>query len=205
MQCSACASEVSDNARFCHICGGSIGQSALRGGSLVNRQRAPLPEQARVAFLGAGLLLLAGLGYFAYVTHRIPKTGSAINFVDRLTKKEHTLPLANRSLTINQLGYSYFQLDVPAKASSVALEGTFTASGAGGNTIEAFVFSENDYENWQKQQGANPFYSSGRVSMGKIDASLPPGPGTYYLVFNNKFSVVNPKMVRLDAALNYYQ
>jgi hypothetical protein len=34
---------------------------------------------------------------------------------------------------------------------------------------------------------------------------LPVGAGSYYLVFNNKFSVLAPKTVRVDAALTYYQ
>lgn len=222
MRCGTCSSEIPVNAQFCHICGDSVSDRVLRGVGARMRNPALLPTQARIAFALAGMLLLAGLGYFAYmtrgrietrtasnfvesVTHATASVPSAANIYDRLTKKEHRVPLDNRAMTVNQLGYSFFQLDVPPKASSVELQGKFVTSGAGGNTIEAFVFSESDYEKWLEKRAANPFYSSGRVSMGTIDASLPSGSGTYYLVFNNKFSGMSPKLVRLDAALNYYQ
>ena len=162
-------------------------------------------NRARLAFAAAGILLLSGLGYFAYVTRRPHPANYAVKFFDQLTRKPHSIPVSDHELTINQLGYSYIKLPVPAKASSVVLHGNFTASGGGGNTIEVFVFSQDGYENWQKQQYADPFYSSGRVSMDKIEANLPSGAGTYYLVFNNKFSSVTPKTINVDAKLTYYR
>lgn len=171
-------------------------RSAGRGSSV--------SADSRVVFAIAGTLLLFGLVYFAYITHQKHAPNYAVNLIDRLTKKPGSVPLSNQALTINQLGYSYFKLDVPAKASSVALRGNFSASGRGGNTIEAYVFSEADYVNWQNNQQADPFYSSGKVTMGTIDANLPTGPGSYYLVFNNKFSVLAAKTIRLNARLTYY-
>jgi hypothetical protein len=162
-------------------------------------------------FVAAGVFLLAGMSYLAYTNHRLHSVNadSAIRLVDRsydqLTKKAHSIPLPAHGLTINQLGYSYFKIPVPAKASSVELHGNFSASGGAGNTIEVFVFSEDGYASWQKQQDASPFYSSGRVSMDKIQANLPSGAGTYYLVFNNKFSTLTPKTIRVDAKLTYYR
>ncbi len=159
-----------------------------------------------IVFVLAGLLLLVGLGYFAYTKYGTPGSRHyAENILDRLTKQPHETPVFNQAVTINQLGYSYIEFKVPAKASGVQLHGTFTASGGADNAIEAYVFSENDYSNWQKRHDVSPYYTSGRVTMGKIDANLPAGPDSYYLVFNNKFSVLNPATVRVHAALTYYQ
>jgi hypothetical protein len=155
--------------------------------------------------VAAGILLLAGLGYYAHIAQRAHGPSSAANLFDRLTKKPHSIPVSSRSFTINQLGYTYFKVPVPAKASSVLLHGNFIANGGSDNTIEAFVFSENDYANWQNQRVSSPYYSSGKVTMDPIDAKLPPGGGSYYLVFNNKFSTLNPKTIRVDAKLSYYQ
>jgi hypothetical protein len=179
------------------------------GSPSVRRKRAGTSQVA--PFLAAAIFLLAGLGYFAYTNHRIHGVDAdyPIRVIDRsydqLTKKPHIIPLSNHGLTINQLGYSYFKIEVPAQASSVVLQGKFTASGGAGSTIEAFVFSESGYENWQKQQYVDPFYSSGRVSMDTIEANLPSGAGTYYLVFNNKFSAIAPKTIHMDAKVTYYR
>jgi hypothetical protein len=199
--CSTCGSETPSDSRFCRMCGDSfLGAPGARSGrgTLAN------PQQARVVALLAGILLLFGLAYFAYATHRIPKNIRAADVFDRLTKKPHSIPLASREITINQLGYSYLKLQVPAKATSVELHGNFTATGGADNTIEVLVFSENGYASWQKHQDANPFYSSGKVSMGTIAANLPAGVGTYYVVLNNKFSTLAPKTIRMDAELTYY-
>jgi hypothetical protein len=198
--CSVCGSESPHDSLFCRICGDRF---SLPGAGIGTRRAAP--GGSRIALVVTGLLVLAGLGYFAYRTHGTARSRYAVNILDRLTKQPHEMPVFNQAVTINQLGYSYIELKVPVKASSVQLHGTFTASGGAGNTIEAYVFSEDDYSNWQKRHAASPYYTSGRVTMGKIDANLPAGPGSYYLVFNNKFSVLTPATVRGHAALTYYQ
>ena len=205
MFCNSCGADIPNTSRFCPMCGDSF----LVSPNLRNRNAGTTSRYA--PFLAAGIFLLAGLSYFAYANHRIRGANAnyAISLVewpyDLLTKKQHSIPISDHGLIINQLGYSYFKLEVPSKASGVELHGKFTISGGGGNTIEAYVFSQDAYLSWQKQQDADPFYSSGRVSMDTIDANLPSGPGIYYLVFNNKFSAVTPKTIRMDATLTYYR
>ncbi|HTU42165.1 MAG TPA: zinc-ribbon domain-containing protein [Candidatus Aquilonibacter sp.] len=205
MFCNTCGADIPNTSRFCPMCGDSFLVSP-------NQRRRRASSTSQVApFVAGGIFLLAGLGYFAYMNHRLHsvRADSAIRVLDRsydqLTKKPHNIPVSIHGLTINQLGYSYFKLAVPATASSVELHGNFTASGGAGNTIEVFVFSENGYGEWQKQQEAHPFYRSGKVSMDTIEAELPSGSGTYYLVFNNKFSSSTPKTISLDARLTYYR
>jgi hypothetical protein len=203
--CNSCGADIPNAARFCSMCGDSFLAWPKHSRKMVRRRWAPL------GFAAAGLLLVSGLGYFAYLNHHMQgvSANSAIGLLERrydlLTKKPHSIPLSTDGLTINQLGYSYFKIEIPAKASSVLLHGKFTASGGGGNTIEAFVFSEDSYLSWQEQHDADSFYKSGRVSMDTIVANLPSGPGTYYLVFNNKFSPTTPKTIRMDAKVTYYQ
>jgi hypothetical protein len=170
------------------------------------RQGRPARSSSLIApFIAAGLFVLACLGCYACTKHEIPSSQYAINIFDRLTKRPHEMPVLNQAITINQLGYSYIELNVPVKASSVRLQGNFTASGGNENAIEAYVFSGDDYANWTKRRDAHSYYSSGRVSIGNIEANLPAGTGNYYLVFNNKFSVLSPSTVRVHAALTYYQ
>jgi hypothetical protein len=203
MLCGTCGSETPVNSRFCHICGDSF--SVVSGRTVAMHGRPVATSRQSKAMTLVGALLLLGLAYYAYATHCAAATHYAISILDRTTKKPHQIPLSNRTLTINQLGYSYFRLEVPAKASTVSLRGSFSASGETGNTIEAFVFSESDYANWVNRHTTKPFYSSGKVTMSTIDADLPAGAGEYYLVFNNKFSVLGAKTIHVDAALRYYE
>jgi hypothetical protein len=200
--CNNCGSDIPNDSRFCGMCGDSFLVSPNRKGKAGR-------NWSGIVFAVAGVLLLSALGYYVYRNGRTQGTTSTIDALgrsfDKLTKKPHSIPVANEGITINQLGYSYFKLQVPAQASSVEFHGNFTASGGAGNMIEAFVFSEDGYESWQKQRYSDPFYSSGRVSMDRIDANLPSGPGTYYLVFNNKFSLLSPKTIHVEAKLTYYE
>jgi hypothetical protein len=180
------------------------GDRFLVQGSPMRQKRAARGGSSIAPFIAAGVFVLVCLGCFAYTRQAIPARRYAVDVFDQLTKRPHEMPILNQAVTINQLGYSYVEVNVPAKASSVRLHGSFTASGGNDNTIEAYVFSANDYSNWQKRHDASPYYSSGRVSIGKIDANLPAGAGSYYLVFNNKFSVLNPTTVRAQTALTYY-
>jgi hypothetical protein len=90
-------------------------------------------------------------------------------------------------------------------AVSAVLQGNFTASGGSGNDIEAYVFSENDFMNWQNRHSAKTYYNSGRVTANNVSVNLPDDAGTYYLVFDNRFSLFSPKVVRVNATLSYYQ
>jgi hypothetical protein len=208
MFCTTCGGETPNDSRFCRMCGDSYLVAPTAGGAAGARRAWPMSFQlSRVAFVVAGVLLLVGAGYYYYShsTSHSRRNEHTADLYDRLTKKQHNVPVSSEAVTINQLGYSYFKLDVPAKASSVMLKGSFIASGGLGNTIEAFIFSDTDYVNWQNRHTVTPFYSSGRVTMGAIDLDLPVGAGSYYLVFDNKFSVQDQKTVRVDATLTYYQ
>jgi hypothetical protein len=129
----------------------------------------------------------------------------AANPIDRIVKQQRTTTVSNPALSVNALSFSYFKLDVPSGATSVLLHGNFTASGGTGNDIEVFVLPESDFVNWQNGHAARTFYNSGKVTVGSLNVNLPADAGAYYLVFNNKFSLLTPKFVRVDAALTYYQ
>lgn len=164
----------------------------------------PKRKLVRTPYAIAGVLLLLFIVYGYNASQRANSNPSA-NPIERLVKQQHTTTLANPALSVNALGYSYFKLVVPSGATSVLLHGTFTASGGTGNDIEAFVLPENDYVNWQNGHNAKTFYNSGKVTVGTLNVNLPADAGTYYLVFNNKFSLLSQKTVRVDAALTYYQ
>jgi hypothetical protein len=108
-------------------------------------------------------------------------------------------------MTIPASNASYYRLSVPQEASNVRVEGRFVATGGAGNDLEVYLLDEDGFSNWQNGHATRTFYNSGRATVGDLDAILPDGAGTYYLVLNNRFSLLTPKAAELNAALTYYQ
>ena len=88
---------------------------------------------------------------------------------------------------------------------NVWVDGNFSASGGSGNDIEVYLFDQDAFVNWQNNRPARACYNSGRSTQGKIYAGLPPLAGTYFLIFNNNFSLITPKVVQASATLHYTQ
>lgn len=77
--------------------------------------------------------------------------------------------------------------------SEATLSGDFTASGGSGNDIQVLLMNQNDYINWKNGHEARVYYNSEKITIGKIDVHL--NPGTYYLVFSNRFGLLLGKKV----------
>jgi hypothetical protein len=87
----------------------------------------------------------------------------------------------------------------------LAQKGNFTASGGTGNDIDVYVLPQDDFVNWQNRHASRSYYNSGKVTVGNLNVNLPSDAGTYYLVFDNRFSLLSEKNVRVNATLSYYQ
>lgn len=81
------------------------------------------------------------------------------------------------------------------------VSGNFRASGGGGNDVEVYITDENGFTNIKNGHSGNVWYDSGKITVGDIDVKL--GPGTYYLVFSNTFSVFANKAVTSDINIEY--
>ena len=207
MFCPKCGSEHPDDSQFCRKCGQGLavpagGVASAGAGAAVAPARIPAAPQpakplVRAPFVIAGVLLLLLLIY-GYNASQRANPNPAVNPVDRIVKQQRTVTAKNPDLHVNAL-------EVPTGATSVNLHGNFTASGGLTNDVEVFVMSENDFVNWQNRHEAKTFYNSGKVTVGTINVNLPADAGTYYLVFNNRFSLLTQRTVLVDAALTYYQ
>lgn len=214
MFCPKCGTEHPDDSQFCRKCGQGLAVVASATGTAAAVAPARIPETkpqekpgrklVRTPFAIAGVLLLLFIVYGYNASQRTNPNPNA-NPIDRIVKQQHTTTLSNPQLLVNPLNFAYFKLDVPAGASSVLLHGDFTASGGLGNDIEVFLLPESDFVNWQNGHNAKTFYNSGKVTIGTINVNLPAAQGTYYLVFNNKYSLLARKSIRVDAALTFYQ
>jgi hypothetical protein len=100
--------------------------------------------------------------------------------------------------------YKIFSVPVTAAMKNPSVAGNFRASG-GKNGIEVLVLEVNQYPNWQNGRKFSATYSSGRTSAGELDIQLPEEPGTYYVVFSNRFSSITNKAVEAVVKLQYNQ
>jgi hypothetical protein len=113
-----------------------------------------------------------------------------------------TQPIINRPFTIRPARAVYYPFVVPAGATQVGVSGRFEASGGTGNDVEIYILDEDAVVNWQNGHRVRAYYSSGRMTQGNVNATLP-SDGTYYLVFSNRFSAVSNKAVVADISLAY--
>jgi hypothetical protein len=71
----------------------------------------------------------------------------------------------------------------------------FRARGGSRNDIEIYILDEDGFENWRNRHRVQTYYNSGRVTVGRFDVRL--ARGKYFLVMNNRFSVVSNKVVTI--------
>jgi hypothetical protein len=95
-----------------------------------------------------------------------------------------------------------YRITITPEMREPVVTGTFTASGGQGNDIAAAIADESGYTNWINGHQAQVFWSTqGKETTGSFEVRLK--PGTYYLVFSNRFSAFTDKYVLLNATLNY--
>jgi hypothetical protein len=101
--------------------------------------------------------------------------------------------------------YASYRFVVPEGVTNVRVVGHFSASGGSGNDIEAYILDDDNYANWRNRHPAGSYYNSGRVTQSTMNVPLAPVARTYYLVFNNRFSLFSQKTVNANVELHYLQ
>lgn len=67
-----------------------------------------------------------------------------------------------------------------------------------GKDFEVLLLSDDDYLNWSTGHDYRAFWSSGKVTVTSIDTLLR-APGSFNLVVSNTFSLLQTKVVTVDA------
>ena len=226
MFCNDCGSQVPDGAKFCQQCGKVTIANAVGGtssGAAQAVQMSPVPQPVPAAIpkrsnttrnvLLVVLLALIGLLIYGVASNTNPnrnsQNASIVPNVQRPVTQPVAIPLSEKAFTIGAGKYNYFKFTIPPQSSEVHMQGRFEASGGSGNDVEVVILSEDAFTNWQNHHSVSTYYNSGRVTVGTVDARLPSTLGnagesaTYYLIFNNAFSVFSNKAVSADITLHY--
>ena len=103
----------------------------------------------------------------------------------------------------------YFPAD---KMKNVSVAGHFAVtdnSKAGGDkNLDVYLLNEADYVKWiadakiKDASKMKPIYSSGQVAQGDLKLDVP-NPGSYYLVFSNRFDDAGQKTFDIDVKMHY--
>lgn len=95
-----------------------------------------------------------------------------------------------KALTVQASGYTWYDFNFNETTN---LKGRFRASGGNRNDIEVYIMDADNFENWKNGNQARTYYNSGRVTVANFNVRL--AEGNYYMVFNNRWSIMTPKAV----------
>ena len=213
LACTHCGANLPEGSQFCLKCGQAIlsaegpstaievaATAVVRSRSLPRDPARPQPQRRqRLRIFLWVLVLLLPFGIW-WATSSDTPAAQQLRELFITSRTEAILPA---TLSVNQNSFSAYKFTVPANASKVVVSGQFKATGGASNEVEVHILADAAFAAWQSGYSTNTYYSSGRVSQGDINAALPPGAGTYYMVFNNKFSPRMAKSVQADVNLHY--
>ena len=221
MKCPRCSTEIPDNAAFCNYCGfqlsvrvirtrgsyigvvfGVVGLLALVGAAMlylmaVNHPIAPDDHAASVAPQAArGSASPVHTALPPKLVGRVAQTPAPA--ISPSASPNLSPPvsqvLADQPVSVAPRGHtigSRFSL-----LAACRIEGFFRAQGGRGNDIQAIIVDEVGLQNLTNGNQFHVYYDSGKVTVGIINTVL--GPGRYFLVFSNHFSLLTGKTVTLQ-------
>jgi hypothetical protein len=135
------------------------------------------------------LLIVAALVWYAFVV------SSGRNPLNE-TRAEVLTP---SQFTVKAGTIYYVRFNV---GSAGRVVGRFEASGGQGNDVQVVVANADGFDNWRNGHAAQVLYQTGKTTVGTLNVPITQ-PGTYYLGFNNKFSLVSDKTVSGQIQLYY--
>ena len=110
--------------------------------------------------------------------------------------------IVSGAFIVEPRAFKPFKIVVTPDMTNARLEGTFSATGAR-NDIEVTLLTEAQFANWENRRAFDATYVSGRVTSANIAVTLPATPGTYFVVFSNRFSFFSNKAVTADVQLRF--
>jgi hypothetical protein len=201
--CPKCNSEQPENARFCSQCA-----ARLTGQGAEARPKANVWAVAAAM----GLILLAVLIFGLQNFQRRELQRQAVLRAMHLPSQpsqtvfptSHVVPIANGATTVRAVSYTWYPFFVPSGATGITVNGHFSAVGGAGNDIVCYILDNDGLANLKNGHQARAYFNSGKVTQATINVALSMS-GVYNLVLDNRFSLLTPKAVQIDAVVSYTQ
>jgi hypothetical protein len=106
----------------------------------------------------------------------------------------------DRELTVIRGDFKEVHYLIPETVSRAKLKGSFTCKGGFYDDVNFFVFTKDQYVRWYSHYPHKSLFKLEKKKEGKFEISVAGGE-TYYLVFDNFFSTVSNKQVKLKVKL----
>lgn len=116
----------------------------------------------------------------------------------------HTETIVDGSVLVVAPQFQDYTVLVTPDMDSAVVTGRFTAIGGSGNDIKVLVMDGMAFTNWVNGHEVNVNYASGQVTTGTFAVALHE-PGTYHVVFDNRFSFSSNKRVSAKVVFVYLQ
>jgi hypothetical protein len=200
MFCPACGKQSPDSAEFCSKCGSAIERL------MMNPPVRSKPKKKRLrlgGWIALALFLLAVYWGYAFINaHRANTVPAPAPVSHEIVRAPRAESIENSTIHVDAGSFRYYKIVVPAGATQPYVDGHFSANGGYANAIQVFLGDTDAFVNFKNGHPSDTYFNSGMVTQNSIHVILP-GPGTYYLVCNNRFSLQASKSVELEAVLHY--
>ncbi len=194
--CPSCGTEILAAAtHFCANCGASLTTRSARA-SRLSLEPDQLPSTGirltSVFWLVALLAIIVLAVYFEHGSQAATESRSTL--AARLVTVN--IPLGSRDVVVPPGSYSWVKFTInPSEAGARWVVGHYATSGGSGNDIQVLLMDSDGFLNFKNRHAGTAYYSTGKETAGQLNVG-PLAAGTFYLVFNNGFSLVSNKVVQ---------
>ena len=108
--------------------------------------------------------------------------------------------IIDRELTVIRADYKEVHYLIPDQTKPVKLQGNFTCRGGMNDDVSFLVLTKDQFVRWYSNYPHKALVDLEKKKEGKFEVDAVPGE-TYYFVFDNFFSSVSNKQVRLQVKL----
>jgi hypothetical protein len=148
------------------------------------------------------LVIVAAIAVTILIARSSAPKASEEPYAPSVIATKHTEKIGSSTFVVAAGKVFYFRIPIN-DVRDIRIAGHFLALGGQGNDIDVVLADEPNFGLWMDGHQAKVFYQSGRATSGEIDVKLPTLNATYYLAFNNRFSVLSAKTVNADLNLYY--
>ncbi len=148
------------------------------------------------------LVIIGAIVATVFIARSSKPTASEEPYAPSVIATKHTEKIGSSTFVVAAGKVFYFRIPIN-DVRDIRIAGHFLALGGQGNDIDVVLADEPNFGLWMDGQQAKVYYQSGRATSGDIDVKLPALNATYYLAFNNRFSVLSAKTINADLTLYY--
>jgi hypothetical protein len=108
--------------------------------------------------------------------------------------------IIDRELTVIRGDFKEVHYLIPKGTEKTLIKGSFTCKGGLNDDVSFFIFTKDQYVRWYSNYRNKPIFKLEKKKEGRFEFAAQPDE-TYYFVFDNFFSTVSNKQVKLQVKL----